>query len=359
MKIAYVMLAIAPEIINGGVGEKIKKQMSLWNEYGHEVCGFALAPQPFALPDVRLFMFDAPGFLRREIARAAALARMMDAIASYHPDVIYLRFGLYTHPLYRLFSIAPTVLEINSNDLDEYRARGTFFYWLNRLTRGLTFTLAAGLVASSQELAAMNAAHKKPTCVISNGALLEEYAPLPAPNNAAPVLTLVGSPGMAWHGADKLIDLARRYPDLTINIIGYSASDMPGALPPNLRALGYLTQQEVRNVLAQTDAAFGTLALHRKNMQEASPLKTREALLYGIPVILAYLDTDLENLNLPALLRLPNTEDNVKERAEEIYAFARRVQGTRIPREAILPRIDQRVKERQRLEFFQRFSASV
>ncbi len=74
---------------------------------------------------------------------------------------------------------------------------------------------------------------------------------------------------------------------------------------------GFLDRAGVMDVLMKTDVACGSLALHRNNMQEASPLKVREALAYGIPVLLGYKDTDLSNLQSEYILQIPNTEDNV------------------------------------------------
>jgi hypothetical protein len=87
-------------------------------------------------------------------------------------------------------------------------------------------------------------------------------------------------------------------------------------------------------------------------MEEASPLKTREALGYGIPVILAYRDTDFADEESDLFLFLPNADDNIAENGERIRDFSFRVMGGRVPRSLIAARIDQCVKERQRLAFF-------
>src|SRR5690606_28189979 len=117
MRIAYVTIHVAPEIMQGGVGKKIKSQMSIWRERGHEVSLFSLTPDVIPFPEGRQFVFDAKtNLLKRETNRAFGLMRMLDSIRAYKPDVIYLRFGLYSYPLHRLFKIAPVVLETNSDD---------------------------------------------------------------------------------------------------------------------------------------------------------------------------------------------------------------------------------------------------
>jgi hypothetical protein len=261
---------------------------------------------------------------------------------------------LYTFPLQFLFKIAPTILEVNSNDLDEYRSRGSFFYLLNRTTRDILFSHCAGWVATSHELANLkeNHRHEKPVCVISNGIELDKYELLPPPRHQTPALSLAGSPGMNWHGVDKLFSLAEKYPELTINIIGYRREDFEVSIPSNMHLHGYLERDNLKKILADTDVVFGTLALHRKKMKEASPLKVREALGYGIPVILGYEDTDFMDIESDCFLFLPNSDDNIVENAKLIRDFSFRVMGRRVDRSLISKRIDQRVKEEKRLAFF-------
>jgi glycosyltransferase involved in cell wall biosynthesis len=355
MRIAYVTIHIAPEIMQGGVGKKIRSHITIWREHGHEVTLFSLTPAEIPFPTEKQFPFEMRGgLLRRELNRASAMKRMLAAIREYSPDVIYLRYGLYSYPLHRIFKIAPVVLDTNSNDVDEYRKRGFFFYWMNRLTRKVTFGLASGVVSPSYELVDILVPRRDtPVCVIANGVDLSSAEILPAPQNEHPALTLVGTPGMSWHGVDKLIAFARKYPDITVNIVGYGENDVDDAVPPNVKLHGFLNYAQVREVLAKTDVACGTLAFHRNNMQEASALKVREALAYGIPVLLAFHDTDLHDVQMDTILRIPNTEDNVMENAGRIREFAYAMRGRRVDLNAIAPYVDQRKKEEKRLAFFE------
>ncbi|HSA99979.1 MAG TPA: glycosyltransferase [Anaerolineales bacterium] len=361
MKIAYVTIHIEPKLMNGGVGKKINSQISIWKNMGHSVTMFSLTPEPIlSISGVEQFLFKPSSnifivkFITREIARSIALARLISQVRSYKPDVIYFRFGLFSFPLQDLFKVAPLVLEVNSNDQAEYRSKGLFFYGLNRVTRDVMFSRCAGWIASSHELANLeaNRLHRKPVCVISNGIELDKYQPIPAPHNLSPALALVGSPGMSWHGVDKLFPLAEQYPDLMIHIIGYRREDLKEPVPQNVHLHGYLEPEEVGKVLTGVDAVFGTLALYRKKMEEASPLKVREALAYGIPVILGYHDTDLTDIDSDLFMFLPNTETNVLDHAKAIHDFAFKVMGRRVERDLISERIDQHQKEETRLQFF-------
>jgi glycosyltransferase involved in cell wall biosynthesis len=355
MKIAYVTIHVAPEIMRGGVGKKIQSQIDIWREQEHEVTLFCLTPAELPFSSGNFFIFEShAGLLKREFSRAKTMQKMLSAIRIYKPDIIYLRFGLYSYPLHRIFKIAPIVLETNSDDMQEYYKRGVFFYWINRLTRNLTFSPASGIITPSHELVnVLLPKHNKPIRVISNGMDLKTAVSLPPAKNENPVITLVGSPGMPWHGVDKLIKLAGMFPDITINIVGYSQKDIDLPIPPNLKLHGFLNKQQVRDVLANTDVACGSLALHRNNMKEASVLKVREALAYGVPIIIAYHDTDLDSVMLDTILRIPNTENNVIENAEKIHKFAYAMMGRRVDIKSVSPYLDQRQKELTRLAFFQ------
>jgi glycosyltransferase involved in cell wall biosynthesis len=359
MRIAYVTIHVAPEIMQGGVGRKIGTQMSLWRGAGHDVTLFSLTPAEIPFPGERQFVFDAKtSLLKREANRASGLMRMLEAVRAYQPEIIYLRFGLYSYPLHRLFKIAPVVLETNSDDRQEYQKRGAFFYWMNRITRGLTFGSAAGMISPSHELVdVLLPKRDKPFCVISNGMDLSQAESLPPPQNTSPVITLVGSPGMDWHGVDKLIGLGGMFPDLTIQIAGYLQHDVDIPAPTNVHFLGFLHGKALYDALSKTDVTCGTLALHRKKMNEASPLKVRESLACGIPVIIAYKDTDLNDLELDTILRIPNTENNVIENAERIRKFSYDMIGKRVDINVITPYLDQSKKEEARLSFFEKILA--
>jgi glycosyltransferase involved in cell wall biosynthesis len=355
MRIAYVTIHVASEIMRAGVGKKIENQMSVWREHAHEVALFSLTPSEIPFPEERQFIFESRGnLLKREMNRASVLKQMLAAIRKYKPDIIYLRFGLYSYPLHRLFRIAPVVLETNSDDVQEYHKRGAFFYWMNRLTRTLIFAPACGIIIPSHELVdVLIPKHDKPVCVISNGINLKDVEPLPCPKNENPVVTLVGSPGMKWHGVDKLIKFAELCPDVKVNIVGYSQKDVDSSIPSNLHLHGFLNRKEMRKVLLNTDVTCGSLAIHRNNLEEASVLKVREALSYGLPVIIAYRDTDLNEVSLDTILRIPNTENNVVENAEIIRNFAYAMMGKRVDINSVAPYLDQRQKEVTRLDFFQ------
>ncbi len=159
---------------------------------------------------------------------------------------------------------------------------------------------------------------------------------------------LLGYPA-AWAGVDKAIALAEAMPELDLHLVGAGVPD--GPLPANVRVYGRLPRDGYRDVLASADFGIGPLALHRKGMSEASPLKVREYLLHGLPVLTAHEDTDFLGEEPWFLRRLPNREDNVATGVPAIRAWAKSVSRRRVPRGDVVGRIGMEGKEAARLAF--------
>lgn len=355
MRIAYISLHWA-RTRNSGVGKKIQSQIEAWNTMGHAARLFMHTASHEPLSDLiegEYFFYSISGKIRTEFNRIAAAQRMVKAVRDFHPDIIFLRYGIYVYPAHQLMDIAPVIEEINTDDLTQHEGLGRIYDLYNRFTRGIFLRRIRGLVTVSRELAASPAfaGYRKNTCVIANGVNLKNFQQVPPPNNKVPHLVFIGTPGYDWHGVDKLVSLARLVPDIHIDIIGYHEIPECEPLPENITLHGYLALEEYKTVLASADAAISTLALHRKKMEEASPLKSRECLAFGLPLIMAYDDTDLMDFDQPFLLRIPNKEDNIQTHAGAIRDFVHRMRGVRVDRDQVTA-IDQTAKEIKRLRFF-------
>ncbi|HLO13850.1 MAG TPA: glycosyltransferase [Anaerolineales bacterium] len=357
MRIAYVSLHW-PRTRDSGVGKKIQSQVAIWNRMGHEARLFmhtSIHEPQSELIGADYFFYKISGKIGTEINRISAMKRMIEAIQRFHPDVIYLRYSIYVYPAHRLMEIASVVEEINTNDLTQHEGLGRIYSLYNQLTRGTFLRRVHGLVTVSRELAASSAfaSYRKPTQVIANGCELDNFPQLPAPSNQIPRLVFIGNPGYPWHGVDKLVNLACSFSDIHLDIIGYD--QLPGfeSLPDNLTLHGYLSMQEYQQVLAQADVAISSLALHRVQLEEASPLKSRECLAFGLPLVVAYADTDLDNMDCDFLLKIPNKEDNIQTHAQSIHDFAYRMRGRRADRAFLKKYIDANQKEAMRLSFFE------
>jgi len=357
MRIAYVSLHWA-RTKNSGVGKKIQNQIETWRRMGHESRLFmhaSIGEPAGPLIEAEVIPYEARGKIRTEFNRIRAARQLVQAVEAFKPDIIYLRYGIYVYPAHRLMQVAPVVEEINTNDLTQHDDLGGMYSLYNRFTRGIFLRLVRGLVAVSRELEISTAfaAYHKPTRVIANGIDLDSFTPLPAPSNETPRLVFIGSPGYLWHGIDKLVKFARRFTDLQLDIVGYNSLPEFKSLPPNLTLHGYLSSDEYLHVLAGADVAISSLALHRIQLEEASTLKSRECLALGLPLVVAYVDTDLDDAGFDFLLKIPNKEDNIQTHGEAIREFAYRMRGKRADRAMLENLIGSEQKEIMRLKFFE------
>ncbi len=361
MKIAYVTMHW-PRNATSGIGMKMMRQMKSWCSAGHSVTCYMhlhkVQGHSNLVPAQYFFYFSARNVLaipKREISRSIALRQLTTKVLADKPDVIYLRWGMYAFPLKNLFQQIPVIIEVNTNDLLEHHLLGFTLDTYNRLTRSISLSRAAGLIFTTNELAADPAFSNftKQRVVISNGIDLDAYPILPAPKTDIPHLVFIGSPHLPWQGVEKLVELAKILPDIHIDIVGCSEIPDITTVPNNLTLHGYLEKVDYEKVLAGATAAIGTLSLYKKGMQEAAPLKIRECAAYGLPLILPYVDTDLHDLACEAILEIPNTEDNLSQSATSIHDFLYCIRGKRLERKIIRGLIDIQVKEQARLLFFQ------
>ncbi|MFP6667571.1 MAG: glycosyltransferase family 4 protein [Pirellulales bacterium] len=352
MHIAYVVerdLSAEDAIV-----KKIAAQARCWREMGHDVTIFALSPSDSvssALDGLSVVQQHRRGWLDW----FSRYRQLIDEVIRRQPTCAYFRFSTYFPAVGRLMRRVPTAVEVNTDDVSEYRTSMTRrAYLYHRLTRRRLFLGCRGIVTVTQSLADGLRAYGKPTTAVPNGIDLEQFPSLPPPDNDAPRLAFLGSPNMPWHGVDKVAKLAELNPDWRIDLIGPAASGFNSSAPANIHWHGYLDRDQYQPLLEKCDVAVSTLALHRNSMDDAAPLKLREYLAYGIPSIIAYRDGDFPD-ERPFLLRLPNTPRTIEENIDAIRQFVERAKNMRVPREAI-GHLDIRQKERKRLFFFESIS---
>lgn len=358
MKIAYLFYGDVSK--ENGVLKKVVAQTQGWAGQGLTVKLFAPAGRNgvwTGLKDIPLRMLSAGGVGER----FSTIGVGIDTVLNWQPDLVYTRFEAFFPPLRKLAQTIPVILEINTDDMAEYRTNRPFFkYWYYRLTRGFLLKKAAGFVFVTHELAQNSSFTKygKPGKVIGNGIALADYPQIPAPDNPSPRLVFMGSAGHhPWHGTEKIVELAEHFPEWTVDVIGLSGPDTDLPAPANINWHGFLRQSAYYSILAETDVAIGTLALHKNLMDEACPLKVREYLAYGIPVITGYRDTDFPDGH-PLMLALPNTPDNITTHIKEIAGFIQAVKGQRVSRHSI-KHLDTSSKEAERVDFFRHILSAL
>jgi len=359
MKIAYITLHW-PRTAASGVGKKIIQQTEEWRRNGHKVRYFShlhsTNDEEKLVEGEHFYFSEGKGIIQRELGRIIAAKKLLKSVKNYAPDIIYLRWGMYTAPMRRIFSIAPVVLEINTNDKKEHQRLGVALDFYNRLSRSIFLRSTEGIIFPSRELAKDPAFVncRKKFEVIANGINLKSLPYYPAPENKAPRLIFLGTPGMAWHGLEELFRFAELNHDITIDIVGSDLNDINNPIPSNVFLHGYLEDSAFEKILMLADAAIGSISLHLIGMEEASPLKIRDCAGRGIPCILPYTDTDLSGIQCEAILQIPNVPGNLTSYSKIVHDFIFDMRGKRIAREEIAEAINIAEKECKRLTFFQR-----
>jgi hypothetical protein len=367
MKIAYLLaedLSVHP-----GLKHKIDAQIRRWQEAGHEVYRVLHYSGAVEEPDgqVRILEqalsapFRRKGKARQMMRLSRQYAFAASALERVRPDITYSRYLFPAWGVWRITThCGRLVFEINSDDAAEYRARNSVTGVFNKIFRSTVLRVASGLVFVTRELANSPAfsAFTRTRMVIANGVECVHFPFVENPGNASPQLGFIGSPGQPWHGLDKLIRLAEILPGCTMHVIGPGEQEcrsLWGRLPANVVVHGYLNAAEARQVISVMDVGISTLALHRNGMNEACPLKVRQYLAQGLPVLAASEDTDILS-DQDFYLRLPNCEDNIRPHAQRIMDFVHGVFGN-IPlreaaREFAMSRMSADGKEAERLRFF-------
>jgi len=129
-------------------------------------------------------------------------------------------------------------------------------------------------------------------------------------------LVAVGTVGF-WHGWDNVIEAMRLLREnhhanfaVKFTIIGegpelrnLKRQAESSGLADNVRFLGMLYNDELYAQFADAHFGVGSLGWSRIGLKEASPLKAREYIAAGVPVIYATKDPDLENSE-PIALRI-------------------------------------------------------
>lgn len=355
MRIAYI--ADWNMTSMNGVIIKILSQTSHWIKLGCEVKLFIMSEGSYndivseaKKQYIHIELVGTAYKLHAKFGKILALNKLYNAVDEFKPDVVYYREASYTPGILRVLQIGQVnIIEINS--LSDYYIRdvGIINKLYNYITSNLIISKCNGLICVTEEIKKIYSKRGKLVDVIANGYDID-YSVIKnvSPVNERTQIAMVVSEDVPWHGVDKLIKLSLLLPECDFHVYGINNKNNI----VNLFFYGPVSKSRLSMEYLKLDIGIGTLALHRKKMTEACPLKVREYVAYGIPVIASYKDTDLAGQEF--FLELPNTEEGLFENIDKIRSFIELWKGRRIPKEKINMLIDNRVKEMNRLAFFSR-----
>lgn len=340
MKVAYI--TSHPIKQNDGVSKKILEQINTWTKFGVET---------------RLFVSIKHNNRGNKLIRFFNKALIED-VKSFNPDLIYYRYDFYSLNYEILSRKYKNVIEMQTKDIDEfflvhiknkkYGLYSYFIYFYSLLTRHRLLRKSSAFIGVTNEILNYYSSFNKPSICIPNGIDLKKYDTIKKTNNKEKVkLFFIGTDGMPWHGVDIIEKLAEKIPDYEFHIVGINRKSKIG----NLKYYGPMSYEDYVKILEKCHICIGTLALHRKNMIEACPLKVREYLAHGFPVIIGYKDTAFLNNTPDFILELDFSNDEVTEHhIQKIKAFVESKKN-RIVKKEELSTIDIYSLEEKKINF--------
>ena len=338
MKIAYLLTWDITS--NDGVTQKVRSQAEYWTRLGHKVKIFCIVNRNKKINSQNSNELIFRTFRIPHLHRLLPPHSFLRDLLGFNPDIVYLRYEHF-RPYHLLIKKRfPIVLELNTNLSGELKLskklKWKLDYLYYRITYPLLFANVAGVVSVTREIITLLHIQKyhKPWIVLPNSINLGGFEHIRIRShkkNQKPLLVFIGTRNHRFHGVDKIEYLAEKtISDLNIHVIGVDPPEQ--GVPENLFFHGYLPREQYINIIQRADVGIGTLALHRNHMNEACPLKVREYIAHGLPVIIGYKDSAFLSKNRPGwILEIPNEENNVKNNIDRIVKFAKEMKGTRIP----------------------------
>lgn len=353
MKILYfVCLELGND---SGVLKKIKRQVEFWESRGNEVFVFYISSQrntnhlsenEYVIEPHSILNKFGENYLFKFLFRIYGSIKCLSKLKAIAPDIIYFRQVLWFPFVGRILRIAPSVIEVNNNDVVEMDSKSKLVKKILTIFRYLFFKNVNGVVSVTNEL------EKSYGKNVEFKALTNSF-PVPTklkdktirPNK----IIFMSSPNQPWQGVDKILKLAENLSSYEFSIVGWQRTDFK-SIPHNVNFRGYLTGNALQEELNSAGYAIGPLALHRKNMNSTSAIKIGEYLSNNLPVILAYQETSVAG---PMLCVIENLEANINiENIKKIENFLSYWRKKNIEREAIFRQLSPEVVESQRLRFF-------
>lgn len=344
---------------------KMNAQIDLWNQFGHEVHVLTLNGSGLK-NNVKLTSsaksYKQPIFKYLPKIKNKSIYRLLNKILSIkvaakeimqiNPDIIYLREIVAFPGIDKLLTNHKVVLEANTLLKEELKNKNYAARKFYDLFQKLIYNNVDGFIGVTNEISAQFARYMKPSITVTNGIKLDALKRSEKIPSSSINIIFVGSPGLPWHGVDKYKKMALLFPNINFHLVG---PVIEGVNIPNLICHGYLEHDKLYELYTKMDIGIGSLALHRNKMEEACPLKVREYGYHGLPIIIAYFDTDFSGQEF--VLELPNTELCIEDSFKRIEDFIMFWRNTRIDIEKIRPLISLEIKERDRIHFFHKISS--
>ena len=222
------------------------------------------------------------------------------------------------------------ILEINTKNTEELKReeglKGKLKRYLNNKYEKRLYDNAGHIITFTEELKAYinSISPHAPVTVIDNGyerpAVIPEEDPglnerIDSLRAKGFMITVMAATFFPWTGVDRVIDIINASERLALVLAGFGPEQnsilkqLAASKSGRVIFTGRKTAAQLAAVYEKCDAAFASMALDRIAIHEARPLKAREYLAYGLPVICGYKESPL----LAASPYLLTYDGNVKD----------------------------------------------
>ena len=356
MKIAYIVNHDLDK--DDGVTKKIRMQVRQWKKEGLTVRVFSTkANDNYQINDVYFYKKHSRFLLNRTL---------ISDLSYYNPNVIYYRYSAWGRTLSKIVNDYPSVVEVNTNEEKEFflllkkdkTIKSLLLYLSNKFLRRYLIKKTNCLIGVTNELAELdcNAKYCKDRVGIPNGIDLSEFkTEKTIDSNSRTGIFFMGTPNQPWHGVDFIEELSLKFRQYDFHIVGIEGEDSS-----NLFFHGYLNKNDYVKVLKKCHVCVGSLALFRNQMNEGSPLKVREYVAYGYPVLVGYkdssMDIELESPTWYKELDFSCFNDNKDNIFDSFYYFIEDNKGY-ILNEADKYKFSSEYTEKNRIDVFKKYAS--
>ncbi len=190
---------------------------------------------------------------------------------------------------------------LETNELKIDGITGKFRSLLEQQIGSATLNQCQGIIAVTNEILDHQLHRRKSSTepwsfVYPNGIYLDEDLVCEDHRNLLPELIFTAHNFSHWHGLDLLLESVKESnAECRIHIVGnVSPKDLEGCLNDSRFVVhGKLSKSDIYKIMGHMWCGISSLALERKGMSAACPLKTREYLSLGLPTYGNYTDPAL------------------------------------------------------------------
>jgi hypothetical protein len=331
-----------------GVPQKVQDQIKIWEKNNGRVEIFAVIPKKYEKEWLkktnRIFSYSSN--VGRYISRIKASLSLM---LSRDFDLAYRRISIWEISEIVSMLVVPTVLEINTNNKWFFSNKSFLLRLVYEIQYSIVSRIALGACAVTKELVKLQSPRlSAKTKAFTNSIDVENTLMSPLrKDDEKTKLIFVGSESFIWNGLDRLKNLAMEFPNLQFHVVGVT-----GTGPNNIVWYPNLYNESLSRLYEKIDIGISTLSINKMNLVEAAPLKSRNYLAHGLPVVGAYKDSAIEeNSKFFMEIKFDPATDKLINKSE-FLEFIKFWQGKRVIKSDLLC-IESSNVERQRIHYFE------